>query len=421
MEATGRAREGRNTVKGSTTDRKMRRQHARISADNLIRRLYTEIATLKWKIDSYDAWYWSWAKAKHEPNVISYNDVESCTVAVAEAKHEPNAISYNGDDPAKSCTAVVGDAKHEPNVISCNDVKSCTVATAEAKHEPNAISYNDDVDPAQSCTALVAEVKHDPNVISCNDVESCTLAVVGATHEPNAISYNDDVDPAQSCTALVAEVKHDPNVISCNDVESCTLAVVGATHEPNAISYNDDDSPRSLVRRLVAKAKHKPNVISYNDVESCTVAVAEAKHEPNAISYRDESGRSAATTKPNVDSCRPENGAQVKMEPDDFYPSYSSGTSACERGEMIEPFTSHTSRSTPSLGPGCSSYGYSAAIGPRRMQQVKLEPNIASYRDAISQELREISGTPGAPFLPSGSAVIDWGAIKNTDQDCKQM
>ncbi|CAK0807641.1 unnamed protein product, partial [Prorocentrum cordatum] len=277
MEATGRAREGRNTVKGSTTDRKMRRQHARISADNLIRRLYTEIATLKWKIDSYDAWYWSWAKAKHEPNAISYNDEESCTVAVAEAKHEPNAISYNGDDPAKSCTAVVGDAKHEPNVISCDDVKSCTVATAEAKHEPN------------------------------------------------------------------------------------------------------------------------------------------------AISYRDESGRSAATTKPNVDSCRPENGAQVKMEPDDFYPSYCSGISACERGGMIEPFTSHTSRSTPSLGPGCSSYGYSAAIGPRRMQQVKLEPNIASYRDAISQELREISGTPGAPFLPGGSAVIDWGAIKNTDQDCKQM
>ncbi|CAK0796218.1 unnamed protein product [Prorocentrum cordatum] len=262
---------------GSTTDRKMRRQHARISADNLIRRLYTEIATLKWKIDSYDAWYWSWAKAKHEPNVISYNDKESCTVAVAEAKHEPNAISYNGDDPAKSCTAVVGDAKHEPNVISCNDVKSCTVATAEAKHEPN------------------------------------------------------------------------------------------------------------------------------------------------AISYRDESGRSAATTKPNVDSCRPENGAQVKMEPDDFYPSYSSGISACERGGTIEPFTSHTSRSTPSLGPGGSSYGYSAAIGPRRMQQVKLEPNIASYRDAISQELREISGTPGAPFLPSGSAVIDWGAIKNSDQDRKQM
>ncbi|CAK0796219.1 unnamed protein product [Prorocentrum cordatum] len=310
---------------GSTTDRKMRRQHARISADNLIRRLYTEIATLKWKIDSYDAWYWSWAKAKHEPNVISYNDKESCTVAVAEAKHEPNAISYNGDDPAKSCTAVVGDAKHEPNVISCNDVKSCTVATAEAKHEPNAISYNDDVGPAQFCTALVAE------------------------------------------------------------------------------------------------AKHKPNVISYNDMESCTLARAEAKHEPNAISYRDESGRSAATTKPNVDSCRPENGAQVKMEPDDFYPSYSSGISACERGGTIEPFTSHTSRSTPSLGPGGSSYGYSAAIGPRRMQQVKLEPNIASYRDAISQELREISGTPGAPFLPSGSAVIDWGAIKNSDQDRKQM
>eukprot|EP00959_Pyramimonas_sp_CCMP1952_P229976 4807957-Pyramimonas_sp.AAC.1 len=156
-------------------------------------------------------------------------------------------------------------------------------------------------------------------------------------------------------------------------------------------------------------------------MESCTLARAEAKHEPNAISYRDESGRSAATTKPNVDSCRPENGAQVKMEPDDFYPSYSSGISACERGGTIEPCTSHTSRSTPSLGPGCSSYGYSAAIGPRRMQQVKLEPNIASYRDAISQELREISGTPGAPFLPSGSAVIDWGAIKNTDQDCKQM
>jgi len=268
---------------------------------------------------------------------------------------------------------------------------------------------------------VVGDAKHEPNVISCNDVKSCTVATAEAKHEPNAISYNDDVDPAQSCTALVAEVKHDPNVISCNDVESCTLAVVGATHKPNAISYNDDDSPRSLVRRLVAKAKHKPNVISYNDMESCTLARAEAKHEPNAISYRDESGRSAATTKPNVDSCRPENGAQVKMEPDDFYPSYCSGISACERGGMIEPFTSHTSRSTPSLGPGCSSYGYSAAIGPRRMQQVKLEPNIASYRDAISQELREISGTPGAPFLPGGSAVIDWGAIKNTDQDCKQM